>query len=76
MKIPEGAEDLVDGRTRIYYRAGFFDAEAKSQGEPAFEMSSVTLDNGIELYGTHEQGDGGIEYRITRLEAIAKPECR
>ena len=39
-------------------------------------MSSVTLDNGIELYGTHEQGDGGIEYRITRLEAIAKPECR
>ena len=76
VKIPEGAEDLVDGRTRIYYRAGFFDAEAKSQGEPAFEMSSVTLDNGIELYGTHEQGDGGIEYRITRLEAIAKPECR
>jgi hypothetical protein len=76
VKIPEGAEDRVDGRTRIYYRAGFFDAEAKSQGEPAFEMSSVTLDNGIELYGTHEQGDGGIEYRITRLEAIAKPECR
>jgi hypothetical protein len=25
VKIPEGAEELVDGRTRIYYRAGFFD---------------------------------------------------
>ncbi|WP_439612697.1 EipB family protein [Reyranella sp.] len=76
VKIPEGAEELVDGRTRIYYRAGFFDAEAKGQGEPAFEMSSVTLDNGIELYGTHEQGEGGIEYRITRLEPIPKPECK
>ena len=75
VKIPEGAEELVDGRTRIYYRAGFFDAESKGQGEPAFEMSSVTLDNGIELYGTHEQGEGGIEYRITRLEPIPKPEC-
>lgn len=76
VKIPEGAEELVDGRTRIYYRAGFFDTEAKGQGEPAFEMSSITLDNGIELYGTHEQGDGGIEYRITRLEALPKPECK
>lgn len=76
VKIPEGAEELVDGRTRIYYRAGFFDGGAKGQGEPAFEMSSVTLDNGVELYGTHEQGDGGIEYRITRLEPIPKPECK
>ena len=76
VKIPEGAEELVDGRTRIYYRAGFFDTEAKGQGEPAFEMSSVTLDNGIELYGTHEQGEGGIEYRITRLEPLPKPECK
>lgn len=75
VKIPDGAEEMVDGRTRIYYRAGFFDAESKGQGEPAFEMSSVTLDNGIELYGTHEQGEGGIEYRITRLEPIPKPEC-
>jgi hypothetical protein len=39
-------------------------------------MSSVTLDNGIELYGTHEQGEGGIEYRITRLEPIPKPVCK
>ena len=76
VKIPEGAEELVDGRTRIYYRAGFFDTEAKGAGEPAFEMSSVTLDNGIELYGTHEQGEGGIEYRITRLEPLPKPECK
>lgn len=76
VKIPEGAEELVDGRTRIYYRAGFFDAEAKGAGEPAFEMSSVTLDNGIELYGTHEQGEGGIEYRITRLEPLPKPVCK
>lgn len=76
VKIPEGAEELVDGRTRIYYRAGFFDTEAKGPGEPAFEMSSITLDNGIELYGTHEQGEGGIEYRITRLEPLPKPECK
>jgi hypothetical protein len=76
VKIPDGAEGLADGRTRIYYRAGFFDAGAKGQGEPAFEMSSITLDNGIELYGTHEQGEGGIEYRVTRLEALPKPECK
>lgn len=76
VKIPEGAEELVDGRSRIYYRAGFFDAGAKGQGAPAFEMSSVTLDNGVELYGTHEQGESGIEYRVTRLEALPKPECK
>lgn len=76
VKIPEGAEELADGRTRIYFRAGFFDEGSKGQGEPAFEMSSLTLDNGIELYGTHERGDGGIEYRITRLEALPKAECK
>lgn len=76
VKIPEGAEQLANGRSRIYYRAGFFDAGSKGQGEPAFEMSSVTLDNGIELYGTHEESDGGIQYRITRLEALPKPECK
>lgn len=75
VKIPEGAEALVEGRARIYYRAGFFDAGTKGQGEPAFEMSSLTLDNGIELFGTHEEGEGGIEYRITRLEALPKPSC-
>ncbi|MBL6651615.1 MAG: DUF1849 family protein [Reyranella sp.] len=78
VKIPEGGEQLADGRQRIYYRAGFFDAPDKGQvqGEPAYEMSSVTLDNGIELYGTHEESDGGIEYRITRLEPLPKPECK
>ena len=75
IKIPEGGEALTDGRSRIYYRAGFFDAQAKGQGEPAFEMSSITLDNGIELYGTHEEGETGIEYQITRLEPLPKSEC-
>ena len=79
VKIPEGAEQLADGRSRIYYRAGFFEALSKgqvqAQGEPAFEMSSITLDNGIELYGTHEEGEGGIEYRMTRLEPLPKPTC-
>jgi EipB-like len=80
VKIPEGAEQLADGRSRIYYRAGFFEALSKgqvqAQGEPAFEMSSITLDNGIELYGTHEESDAGIEYSITRLEPLPKPECK
>jgi hypothetical protein len=76
VKIPEGAEALVEGRTRIYYRAGFFDSGTKGQGEPAFEMASLTLDNGIELFGTHEATDHGIEYRITRLEPLPKPECK
>jgi hypothetical protein len=76
LQLPEGAESLVNGRTRVYYRAGFFDTQTKGQGEQAaFEMSSLTLDNGIELYGTHEEGDGGIEYRITRLESLPKPNC-
>ncbi len=78
LKLPDGSEQLIDGRTRIYYRAGFFEAAAdsKAQGEPAYEMSSVTLDNGIELYGTHEETDAAIEYRITRLEPLPKPECK
>jgi len=75
-KLPEGGEALGENRTRIYYRGAFFEAEPKGQtGEAAFEMSSLMLDNGIELYGTHEEGDGGIEYRITRLEALPKPTC-
>jgi hypothetical protein len=75
IKIPDGGESLADGRNRIYYRAGFFDPQANGAGEPAFEMSSITLDNGIELYGTHEESETGIEYRITRLEPLPKPEC-
>jgi hypothetical protein len=77
LQIPEGGASLVRGHSRIYYRGGFFDADSRKEGEPAtFEMSSLTLDNGIELYGTHEEGDGGgIEYRISRLESLPKPHC-
>jgi hypothetical protein len=77
LQIPDGGVSLVHGRSRIYYRGGFFDADARKDGEAAtFEMSSLTLDNGIELYGTHEEGDGGgIEYRISRLEPLPKPHC-
>lgn len=75
-KLPEGAEALGEKRARIYYRGAFFEAEPKGQsGEAAYEMSSLMLDNGIELYGTHEEGDGGIEYRIARLEPLPKPSC-
>ena len=75
-KLPEGAESLGENRARIYYRGAFFEAEPKSRtGEAAYEMSSLMLDNGIELYGTHEEGEGGIEYRLTRLEPLAKPTC-
>jgi hypothetical protein len=75
-KIPEGADALAENRARIYYRGAFFDAQPKGQtGEAAYEMSSLMLDNGIELYGTHEEGEGGIEYRITRLESLPKPTC-
>jgi hypothetical protein len=76
LRIPEGAEALAEGRGRVYYRGAFFDAQAKGQGEQAaFEMSSLMLDNGIELYGTHEEGESGIQYRITRLEPLPKPTC-
>jgi hypothetical protein len=75
-KLPEGAESLGENRGRIYYRGAFFEAEPKVQtGEAAYEMSSLMLDNGIELYGTHEEGEGGIEYRLTRLEPLAKSTC-
>jgi len=76
LKMPEGGNELIQGHAQIYYRGAFFDAEAKSKGEPpAFEMSSLTLDNGIELYGTHEEAESGIEYRISRLESLPKPTC-
>jgi hypothetical protein len=78
LKIPDGADTLVKGHARIYYRAGFFDADGKSKGQQAtFEMSSLMLDNGIELWGTHEEGDGsGIEYSVTRLETVPLPTCK
>ena len=76
-KLPDGVGEIADNRGRIYYRGAFFDAEPrqKNGGEAAYEMSSLILDNGIELYGTHEEGDGGIEYRVTRLEPLPKPVC-
>ena len=75
-KIPEGGESLAENRGRIYYRGAFFDADPKERnGEAAYEMSSLMLDNGVELYGTHEEGEGGIEYRITHLEPLPKPTC-
>jgi hypothetical protein len=75
--IPKGAEELAANHARIYYRGGFFDGDDKGKGErAAFEMSSLMLDNGIELYGTHEEGDGGIEYRISRLEALPAINCK
>jgi hypothetical protein len=75
-KVPEEGVSLAENRGRIYYRGAFFDADPKDKnGEAAFEMSSLMLDNGIELYGTHEEGEGGIEYRITRLEPLPKPTC-
>ena len=75
-KIPEGGEAAND-RARIYYRGAFFDTDPKTKngGEAAYEMSSLMLDNGIELYGTHEEGEGGIEYRLSRLELLPKPTC-
>ena len=39
-------------------------------------LAHQALMTNIELYGTHEEGDGGIEYRITRLEPLPKPECK
>ncbi|MFI5002235.1 MAG: EipB family protein [Reyranellales bacterium] len=76
LAIPDGGEPLIKGHAQIYYRGAFFDSGAKGQGEQAaFEMSSLSLDNGIELYGTHEESEGGIEYRITRLESLPRPNC-
>jgi envelope integrity protein B len=76
-KVPDEGASIAGNHARVYYRGAFFDADPKDKsGEAAFEMSSLTLDNGIELYGTHEEGDGGgIEYRMTRLEPLPKPTC-
>ncbi len=78
LAIPKEANGLATNKARIYYRGGFFDTDAKGKGaeQASFEMSSLILDNGVELFGTHEEGDGGgIEYRITRLEPLPKPNC-
>ena len=75
LPMPEGSGALTEGHASVYFRVGFFDANAKGQGEPTYEMASLTLDNGIELYGTHEEADSAIEYKITKLEALPKPTC-
>ncbi|MBM3643396.1 MAG: DUF1849 family protein [Alphaproteobacteria bacterium] len=75
LAVPESGRALAEGRQRVYFRVGFFEPDAKDGGTPAYEMGSVTLDNGVELYGTHEQRDMSIEYRIVRLEALEKPTC-
>jgi hypothetical protein len=75
-KVPDEGAALAANQGRIYYRGAFFDSDPKDKsGEAAYEMSSLMLDNGIELYGTHEEGEGGIEYRMTRLEPLPKPTC-
>jgi hypothetical protein len=77
LPTPDGAGALVAGQERIYFRGGFFDvSDGKVAGDPAYEMSSVTLANGIELYGTNEQADVAIEYKLTRLESLSKAECK
>jgi hypothetical protein len=38
-------------------------------------MSSVTLDNGVEIWGTHEHGELRLEYRLIRLETLPRPNC-
>lgn len=72
---PQGERGLVEGRNRFYFRASFYDDEARSTGEPKHELSSVTLDNGIEVWGTHEQGDLRLEYRLIRIESQPRPQC-
>ncbi|TWT03818.1 EipB family protein [Reyranella sp. CPCC 100927] len=75
LPLPQGDRSLVEGRDRFYFHAAFYDEEATSTGEPRHELSSVTLDNGIEIWGTHEQGELRLEYRLIRIEALPKPEC-
>jgi hypothetical protein len=72
---PQGDRNLLDGRERFYFRASFYEDGGKSTGEPKHELSSVTLDNGVEIWGTHEQGELRLEYRIIRIESLPKPQC-
>ena len=60
----------ADYVTRDCHEDGPLDRTPKDGQRMLF---SATLDNGIELFGTHEEGENGIEYRITRLEALPKP---
>jgi hypothetical protein len=75
MAPPQGERGLIEGRDRFYFRASFYEDQAKSNGEPRHELSSVTLDNGVEVWGTHEQGELRLEYRLIRIESQPKPQC-
>jgi len=72
---PQGDRGLIEGRERFYFRASFYEDDAKATGEPKHELSSVTLDNGVEVWGTHEQGELRLEYRLIRIESLPKPQC-
>jgi len=75
LEPPQGERGLIDGRERFYFRASFYEDDGKSTGEPKHELSSVTLDNGVEIWGTHEQGELRLEYRLIRIESLPKPQC-
>ena len=75
LEPPQGERGLLEGRERFYFRASFYEDDSKSTGEPKHELSSVTLDNGVEIWGTHEQGELRIEYRLIRIESLPKPQC-
>lgn len=72
---PQGDRALVSGRQQFYFRVAFYDDKPNAAGEPRHEMSSVTLDNGVEIWGTHEQGELRLEYRLTRIERVPPPRC-
>jgi hypothetical protein len=72
---PQGDRGLVDGHSSFFFHAAFYDGDTRNSGEPRHEMSSVTLDNGVEIWGTHEQGDLRLEYRLIRIEALPSPNC-
>lgn len=72
---PQGDRALVSGRQQFYFRVAFYDDKPNAAGEPRHEMSSVTLDNGVEIWGTHEQGELRLEYRLTRIEPVPAPRC-
>lgn len=75
MPPPQGDRGLVSGRERFYFRVAFYDGKLDVSGEPRHEMSSVTLDNGVEVWGTHEQGELRLEYRLIRIESVPPPKC-
>ena len=80
VKIPDGAEQLADGRSRIYYRAGFFEAPAKgqgqTQGEPAFEMSSITPTTASSSTAPTRRATAASNTASRGSNSLPKPECK